>query len=147
MTNTVDASFSLPVRRPSLARFLAAIPLAAIASFAAPGIAQDEAPKRQPLRVLYVGNEGSERAASYRDFLAQHFEVARTSARDGFDAATAGGFDVVLLDWSQRDVDIMKMRELRSPLGPREAWRKPLVLLGSAGLLLGGTWNLVGTYG
>jgi hypothetical protein len=53
----------------------------------------------------------------------------------------------VLLDWSQSDVDLAKMAELESPLGPREKWNTPTVLLGSAGLLLAAPWELIGSYG
>ena len=53
----------------------------------------------------------------------------------------------VLLDWSQSDVDLAKMAEITSPLGPRDQWTKPTVLLGSAGLLLAGPWELIGSYG
>lgn len=104
-------------------------------------------PVQQPLRVLWLGNADTPRAASFRDFLAHHFRTVVAAARDGFERGTEQDFDVVVLDWSQGDVDIMKMRELRSPLGERAGWTKPLVLLGSAGLLLGGCWDLTGTYG
>jgi hypothetical protein len=33
------------------------------------------------------------------------------------------------------------------PLGPRESWKRPTVLLGSAGLLITGSWETNGSYG
>ena len=105
--------------------------------------AQD--PKPLPLRVLYMGNAGTPRAQAYLDFLRKHFEDATALPRAGF--AGPGAADVVLLDWSQSDVDLAKMAAITSPLGPRDQWRTPLVLLGSAGLLLAGPWELIGSYG
>jgi hypothetical protein len=98
-----------------------------------------------PLRVLYLGNEGSPRAQSYLAFLREHFSEARAAARDA--GADPGHADVVLLDWAQSDVDLQAMASIRSPLGPRQAWATPTVLLGSAGLLLAGPWELIGSYG
>lgn len=99
------------------------------------------------LDVVYLGNPDSDRFADYGKFLEQHFQSVRTLPRDGFDPEAAGDADVVLLDWSQSDVDIMKMKEVESPLGDRDAWRTPTVLLGSAGLLIATPWQTTGSYG
>ena len=53
----------------------------------------------------------------------------------------------MLLDWSQGDVDLMQRKTLKSPLGPRDNWSTPTVLLGSAGLLIAGPWQTNGSYG
>lgn len=100
-----------------------------------------------PLRVLYLGNPGTPRMDSYAAFLTERFAAAETRPREGFDPAAAAAFDVVLLDWSQQDVDLGDMAHLRSPLGPRAAWAKPTVLLGSAGLLIASEWRTTGAYG
>src|SRR5262249_46654643 len=88
-----------------------------------------------PLRVLYLGNARSPRAADYEAFLKWHFRQVTVAEREGFDPAAAKDADVVLLDWSQRDTDV---RKAKSPFGKPEDWHKPTVLLGSAGLLLSG---------
>jgi hypothetical protein len=95
------------------------------------------------LKVLYVG---SERAADYVNFL--HGKVAQIEAksRAQFNPADADPFDVVLFDWPQGE-ETREMRKLRSPLGARESWHKPTLLLGSAGLNLAVTWKLKGGSG
>jgi hypothetical protein len=52
------------------------------------------------------------------------------------------GIDVVLLDWSQATSSTYI-----SPLGDLESWDKPMVLLGSAGLMLAGPWSIIGGAG
>ena len=99
------------------------------------------------LDVLYIGAIETPRAQSYEAFLTSHFASVRMADRDTFDPATVGDVDVVLLDWSQREVNLMKMSDIESPLGPREEWSTPTVLLGSAGLLIAGPWQTNGAYG
>jgi hypothetical protein len=96
------------------------------------------------LRVLYVGNSDSPRGREFASFLKQHFAQAESMARDKFDPAKTREFDVVLLDWSQSDGDLSKTK---SPLGNEKEWSKPTVLLGSAGLLVAGCWQLIGGAG
>ena len=98
---------------------------------------------RLPLHVLYVGNDKA-RAAAYADFLGQRFTKVRVLQRSGFDPSAARDADVVLLDWSQSETDV---KNARSPLGPPDAWSKPTVLLGSAGLMMAGQWQLLGGAG
>jgi hypothetical protein len=118
-----------------LALLMLAAPLAAGAA---------ETVARQPLRVLYVGNAGSDRAREFADFFRKHFAAVEVAGRPGFDPARAGGADVVVLDWSQSDP---RTKPPTSPLGKREAWGKPTVLLGSAGHLLAGAWEVRGGSG
>jgi hypothetical protein len=103
-----------------------------------------EAPARQPLRVLYVGNADSDRAREFAGFFRKHFAAVEVADRAGFDPARARGADVVVLDWSQQDP---RTKPPKSPLGARRAWRKPTVLLGSAGHLLAGAWEVRGGSG
>ena len=97
-----------------------------------------------PLSVLYVGNSKSPRAGDYESFLKKYFRQVRVANREGFDPATAKSADVVLLDWSQSDADV---RKAKSPFGKLEDWNRPTVLLGSAGLLLAGQWQIIGGAG
>jgi len=97
-----------------------------------------------PLRVLYLGNAKSPRAADYEAFLKRHFRRVTVAEREGFDPAAAKDADVVLLDWSQRDTEVSKAK---SPFGKLEGWYRPTVLLGSAGLLLAGQWQVIGGAG
>ena len=60
-----------------------------------------------------------------------------------FEVSDAAAFDVILLDWPQGE-ETREMRKLRSPLGKRDEWEKPTVLLGSAGLNLAVAWKLQG---
>ncbi len=95
------------------------------------------------LKVVYVG---SERASDYVDFLKG--KVARIEAikRSEFKPKDAQPFDVVLLDWPQGQ-EAQQLRWSTSPLGERDGWTKPTVLLGSAGLNLAIAWKLKGGSG
>ena len=103
------------------------------------------ADEKQDLSVLYVGNVDTPRAQAFAEFLRQNFRKAETAARGGFDPKQAEGFDVVLLDWSQADRGDLTTNA--SPLGPRDSWTRPTVLLGSAGLLIATPWQTNGAYG
>lgn len=98
------------------------------------------------LKVLYIGDPGSARAQAFETFLRTHVSQIKISARDRFDPATAARFDVVLLDWPQSDL-ARQDRPNRSPLGARENWSKPTILLGSAGLNLAVAWKVRGGSG
>jgi hypothetical protein len=100
--------------------------------------------ERIPLKILYLGNEGTPRAAQFVEFLGAQFEDVEAVNRETFDPANAADADVVLLDWSQRDTD---SAQAVSPLGSRENWSTPTVLLGSAGHLLAGPWEIIGGSG
>jgi hypothetical protein len=97
-----------------------------------------------PLKVLYVGNMGTPRAVAFEEFLRQQFVEVHLADRAAFEPATAKQVDVVLLDWSQSD---SKAAGSKSPVGDREEFSTPMVLLGSAGHLLAGHWEIVGGSG
>jgi hypothetical protein len=121
---------------------LLAFGLIAAVGWGMPGMAEEP---RLPLRVMYLGNEGKTRATEFVDFLRTQFEqVEQRNRDDDDDFESVGAFDVVLLDWSQRDTEVEKAV---SPLGPRDRWSKPTVLLGSAGLLLATSWEIIGGAG
>jgi hypothetical protein len=123
--------------------------LLALGGLAAACAAADP-PDRLPLRVLYVGNVKTDRGREFTDFFRKHFVAVEAAGREGFDPARAAGADVVVLDWSQNDRQDRQAAEERapaSPLGKREDWNKPTVLLNSAGLLLGEAWEVRGGMG
>jgi hypothetical protein len=98
------------------------------------------------LKVLYVGNATSARAADFKAFLGTNVARVEVAGRVGFDPAKARPFDVVLLDWSQSESQ-GAFPPTTSPLGERAAWTKPLVLLGSAGLHMACVWDIKGGFG
>ena len=89
---------------------------------------------------------GSERTAEFIPFLKHNVAHVESRDRHQFNPADAAAFDVVLLDWPQGE-ETRDMRHLTSPLGSRENWNKPTVLLGSAGLNLAVAWKLKGGSG
>ena len=98
------------------------------------------------LKVLYVGNATSTRAADFKAFLGTNVARVEVAGRVGFDPTKARPFDVVLLDWSQSESQ-GAFPPTTSPLGERAAWTKPLVLLGSAGLHMACVWDIKGGFG
>jgi hypothetical protein len=95
-----------------------------------------------PQKILYIGHHGDE----FVPFLKEHFAKVESVTRDKFSPPLAKDFDVVLLDWPQSGG--MRGAWLEgSPLGKREDWDKPTVLLGSAGLNLAVAWKLHGGSG
>jgi hypothetical protein len=98
-----------------------------------------------PLRVLYLSRtQDDRRTADFQEFLTQHFAACRTVSRDEYRPELTRDIDVVVLDWSQ---DERRSNQEGSPIGPLEEWRHPLVLLGSAGLLLSKPWQVIGDAG
>lgn len=95
-----------------------------------------------PLRFLYIGH----RADQFTPLLKQHFATVDAVARDQFQPKQADAYDVVLLDWPQSHQERGAWLD-GSPLGKREDWKKPTVLLGSAGLNLAVAWKLHGGSG
>jgi hypothetical protein len=99
------------------------------------------------LSVLYVGQPESSRGQQFSGFLRKNVGKIEVTAREGFKAAQAEGFDVVLLDWGQSERTADDWKAGRSPLGNRDQWEKPTVLLGSAGLNLAVVWKVRGGSG
>ena len=119
-----------------------------------PAWAGDDSPAPLPRRVAYVGKPGGDRARQFAAFLKEHFAQVDVADRDRLDPATLADADVVILDWSQSDAHAdgqlkfpYPSRGLKSPLGPREAWTRPTVLIGSAGHLLAACWQVHGGSG
>ena len=81
------------------------------------------------LKVLYVG---SERSSEFVEFLKGKVATVEARSRESFQPRDAARFDVVLFDWPQGE-ETREMRKLKSPLGTREGWNKPTVLLGKRG--------------
>jgi hypothetical protein len=95
------------------------------------------------LKVLYVGTD---RASDYVNFLRGKVARVDSMTQSHFKPQDAVPFDVVLLDWPQSQEN-RDMRQLVSPLGTRNDWHKPTLLLGSAGLNLAVAWKLKGGVG
>ena len=130
--------------------------LVLVLAIASPAIAADDATRTRQLRVLYLGNTNTDRGRSYARFLGETFTLVRAADRKTFDPGSVGDADVVVLDWSQSDIDhsdtVRKKASdlesnLRSPLGERNRWTRPTVLLGSAGHLLAAPWKVFGGSG
>ena len=116
-------------------RWLSLVCLAAFAGFCTARAAELDR-----LKTLYIGEPGTKRSTEFESFLKVNVAQVTVTNRFGFKPQNAEGFDVVLLDWPQsgREGDFPPKV---SPLGNREAWTKPTVLLGSAGLNLAVTWK------
>jgi len=125
-------------------------------ALAIPALAADDAARTGPLRVLYIGNSNTDRGRSYAGFLSEKFALVGAVDRKTFDPGSVPDVNVVVLDWSQGDIDHSSLSarrasawesDLKSPLGERSRWTKPTVLLGSAGHLLAAPWKVVGGSG
>ena len=123
-----------------MARYLGLAALLVVA-LASPTAA---APLNAPKRVLFAGNEKTPRTRAFVELLEMHFSQVEVADRKTFEPSAANDADVVLLDWSQKDA---KFPHDPSPLGKREAWKKPTVFLGSAGLLVAVQWQIIGGSG
>ncbi len=100
------------------------------------------APGVRPLSVLYIGN----RPGEFAPLLKAHFARVDTMTLGAFHPGNEAVFDVVLLDWPQSGQQRGAWLD-GAPLGRRENWHKPTVLLGSAGLNLAVAWKLYGGSG
>jgi hypothetical protein len=107
------------------------------------GLCSAGAKDLQNISLLYVG---SERTWEVLPFLKKNVGHAEVRDRHRFKPADAAGFDVVMLDWPQKG-NHEDIKNLHCPLGARENWIKPTVLLGSAGLFVAVSWNLEGGIG
>lgn len=104
-----------------------------------------QAAELRDLKVLYIGS--SPRAQDFEAFLRPR--VAKIELMNrwyGFDPAKADPFDVVILDWPQSERSPGE-KVNKSPLGKRDTWGKPTLLLGSAGLHMGTVWEVNGGSG
>lgn len=110
------------------------------------GLQSVPAKELKELKVLYIGEAGSPRSAAFNDFLKLKVGQVEIAARWLFKPDQAADFDVVLLDWPQSDRGD-SANSKRSPLGDRQHWTKPTVLLGSAGLNLAIVWEVKGGFG
>jgi len=107
---------------------------------------QLQAADLKSLSVLYVGTGGSDRFQHFASFLRTNFARFEAASRDSFKPSGASAFDVVVLDWPQAS-DQFKSPSFKCPLGDRQDWAKPTVLLGSAGLNLAVVWKVRGGSG
>ncbi len=97
------------------------------------------------LRILYVKDGTSDaRAEAFETFLDDRFGEVTVTDHDRFAPGLAEHADVVLFDWSMKRGDLPPER---SPLGDRDRWGRPTVLLGAAGLHHSCAWGVAGGSG
>ncbi|HTD86679.1 MAG TPA: hypothetical protein VK850_08885 [Candidatus Binatia bacterium] len=120
-----------------------------LGSLALLGAASASEPVRglDQIKVLYLGDPGNSRTTYFQGFLKHNVGRIDVASREGFKPSDADEFDVVLLDWPQSGSTREDWKNERSPLGERDAWNKPTVLLGSAGLNLAVVWKVRGGSG
>lgn len=107
-------------------------------------VTQDSA-DRIPLDVLYLGRRKNKvRSAAFVDFLTDRFQRCIAVDRYDFEPGLLRGIDVVVLDWSARE---WRPKNYASPVGPLEGWATPTVLVGGAGYLIAGPWQVIGGAG
>ena len=133
-------------------RFLAFV-LAPWVLLATAADAQDPAPGKQSLRLLFLGAVDSPRGKDFAAFLGEHFAAVAVADRWTWNRALLQGIDVVVLDWSQEEGIAAWSRKgdktlvPKSPLGARRDWTQPTVLIGSAGINTAWAWDVRGSWG
>ena len=95
----------------------------------------------EPLAVAFIGAGDSARTDSFIEFLDEAFGDSRFIERSDVTPESLEGIDVVVLDWQQSDPNET------NPLGERDDWLLPTVLIGSAGLNAAKTWDVRGGSG
>jgi hypothetical protein len=107
----------------------------------APATADDEAPARIDLRVLYAGERGSDREADFKKFLEENFTKVGTGDYEKFKPADADDYDVVIFDWpgtyprkEDGTIDSANLDGMKMPTAPEltEEFDRPAVLIGVA---------------
>ena len=88
--------------------------------------------------------DASERTRAFSEFLNDRFEACVVEKRVDYRPELLTNIDVVLIDWSQSE---RLTNDDSSPVGPLEEWEKPTVFLGSTGLLMATTWQVIGDAG
>lgn len=115
--------------------------------------AQESRPVHAQLRVAFVGTPDSARTKDFAEFLGRKFAKVDVVPRERCKPELLAAADVVVLDWPQDEGvnkwmnEKEKDKEHTCPLGPRESWTKPTVLIGSAGLNLACAWAVKGGFG
>jgi hypothetical protein len=106
------------------------------------------------LRDLRVAVISSDRIDAFVPFLKSQVASVESFKLDEFDPKRGSRFDVVLLDWQQASSfgsgtgdGFNYLTEERCPLGERDAWDRPTVLIGSAGMRLSCKWAVRGSRG
>jgi hypothetical protein len=98
------------------------------------------------LKVLYVGDPDTPRGKSIEELIRPSVSEYAAAKRDTFEPKSAAAYDVVVLDWPQDSANF-RIPNFAAPLGKREDWGRPTVLLGSAGLNLAVAWQVRGGSG
>lgn len=112
-------------------------------------------PDAIPLRVAYVGSIDTARGRGYLGLLKRAFAEAKGVAIGSVTSSSFDGIDVVILDHEVKPntaepVDAAPEQPKApppSPLGARDAWRLPVVLLGEAVITQTKHWRIKGFWG
>jgi hypothetical protein len=128
------------MRNPGLTKSVKTLAFAISLALLAVNLFAADAPLSE--KVLYIGH----RAADFEPFLKEYFAKVDVVSRQDFKSSQAEAYDVVLLDWPQGNYPDKEWLH-GAPLGNRQDWHKPTVLLGSAGLNLAVAWKLKGGSG
>ncbi|MHC4854279.1 MAG: hypothetical protein ACYTF5_19930 [Planctomycetota bacterium] len=105
------------------------------------------------MRLLFLTAPDSARAEDFKSMLTSRFATVQVADRWQWDRSLLKDVDVVILDWPQQDgiskwmLNGDRTVKPRLPLGPRDQWTIPTVLLGSAGLNLAWAWDVKGAFG
>jgi hypothetical protein len=118
------------------------LPFVVLAAVAA--VYAQDVPEPLPQKITILGDV-DQRAEDFAAFLRGRFADVQVE-RHGVDPATLRTRDVVVLDW-QQSVEALQKGNMRCPLGVREEWTTPVVLIGSAGLMLACCWDVLGGFG
>ena len=68
-------------------------------------LAVDDVGRARSLKVQYIGNKDTDRGRSYTKFLSDQFVLVAAVDRKTYDPGSVADVDVVVLDWSQSDID------------------------------------------
>ena len=112
--------------------------------------AEQTPPAKLPLRVLYAGNAGSNRAQDFAALFEKHFAKTTVVPLAEFKPSDADGHDVVIFDWTSiyprgKDGRIdNKAGNISTPQAPRlpQTFSRPTILIGAAGGHVAGSLQL-----
>ncbi len=106
------------------------------------------------LRDLRVAVISADRLESFVPFLRSHVASVEGFKLTEFDPKQRDRFDVIVLDWQQVPTfgggpgnGFNYLTDEPCPLGERDAWDRPTVLIGSAGMRLSCKWAVRGSRG
>jgi hypothetical protein len=94
----------------------------------------DAAREKISLRVLYVGEPGTEREKDFVGFLEKHFAKVGKADLEKVEAKDGDGFDVVIVDYSGLTIKGNAIITPRVAFG--RGYSRPILTIGAAGALV-----------